>query len=203
MSDWLTYAQAAERFGLSAEAVRQLAIRHRWPRRRPNADPHGKVEVGIPSDFEIRPRPTVRHPDRRPSNGLDEHLSNDRPTPVLYGHPLIVRERERADRAEQRADEATRRADAAIALADRTLAQLADATARADAAESERREVERRVEWLEGERDQQRDRADNLHKGLAAAETSDDGPPDSRRGCGGRRRRRRRAGRGPGAAPDH
>src|SRR3954454_23726379 len=34
---WLTYAEAAERLGLTPEAVRALARRQHWPRRSPNA----------------------------------------------------------------------------------------------------------------------------------------------------------------------
>jgi hypothetical protein len=63
MTSGLTYADAGAKFGISAEVVRHLAIRHHWPRRKPNDDdPYGRVQVGIPDDFEPRPRPTVEHP---------------------------------------------------------------------------------------------------------------------------------------------
>ncbi len=63
------------------------------PRRRPNADPHGRVEVVVPADFEVRPRTTVQHPSER--------LSDTRPTSELDTlRERLDRERERADRAE-------------------------------------------------------------------------------------------------------
>ena len=106
---WLTYQAAAERLGISSEAVRQLAIRHHWPRRRPNADPHGRVEIALPDDFEARPRPTV------------EQVSDSR----LAAEVDVLRERIQAAEA---------RADAAISLSDKTLALLTEAQARADRA---------------------------------------------------------------------
>ena len=59
MSEWLTYAVAASRFGVSPEAVRQIAMRRKWPRRRPNDNPFGPVQVLIPSDAAIKPRTPV------------------------------------------------------------------------------------------------------------------------------------------------
>jgi hypothetical protein len=41
--DWYTYAQLGERLGISPAAVRQKAIRARWPRRPAN---DGKTQVG-------------------------------------------------------------------------------------------------------------------------------------------------------------
>ena len=35
MADWLTYSEVAKHLSLSAEAVRQRAIRGRWQRTRP------------------------------------------------------------------------------------------------------------------------------------------------------------------------
>jgi hypothetical protein len=69
---WMTYAEAAQRFGISSEAVRQIALRRKWPRRRPNDDPFGRVQVQIPPDEEVRPRTAVQRPDEhhieRPSD---------------------------------------------------------------------------------------------------------------------------------------
>ncbi len=59
VSEWLTYAVAASRFGVSPEAVRQIAMRRKWPRRRPNDNPFGPVQVLIPSDAAIKPRTPV------------------------------------------------------------------------------------------------------------------------------------------------
>ena len=69
---WLTYAQAGGRLGVSAEAVRAVAKRRRWPRRRSNTDPHGAVEVEVPDDARITPKPAARPvTDRSPPGRLD------------------------------------------------------------------------------------------------------------------------------------
>lgn len=114
MSDWLTYEDAAARFGISAEAVRQLAMRRKWPRRKPNDDPFGRVQVLIPDDAEIRPRTGVQH--------LSEHPLDTRSMTELDTLRVALdRERERADEAEKGRDAAITRADAAHA--DRRLAE--------------------------------------------------------------------------------
>ncbi len=43
--DWQTYREAGDQLGISAEAVRQRAIRGAWPRRRSN---EGHVLVRVP-----------------------------------------------------------------------------------------------------------------------------------------------------------
>lgn len=53
--DWLTYAEAAARFGITAEAARQLAKRRKWPRHTPNE--HGATaRILVPFDTDVRPR---------------------------------------------------------------------------------------------------------------------------------------------------
>jgi hypothetical protein len=119
---WLTYAQAAERLGLSAEAVRHRARRSGW-RTQPGND--GRTLVLVPDDemADIRPRAPVHMADRTPvrTNDHDDE---------------IARANARAERAERRADEANERAAATLVVAGRALAQLADAGARADQAEA-------------------------------------------------------------------
>jgi hypothetical protein len=53
MSDaWLTYDQAAEKLGVSRQAVRQKAIRGRWPRTRGN---DGQARVQVPEQpYRVR-----------------------------------------------------------------------------------------------------------------------------------------------------
>jgi hypothetical protein len=140
MTSWLTYADAAERFGISSEAVRQLAIRHHWPRRKPNGDLFGRVQVCVPDDFEPRPRTPVERPNERLS---DTRSSDDtEPDRADKSHEIIVLEAaitalsEARDEAVTRAQAAEQRADGAMALADRTLAHLADAQARGDRADA-------------------------------------------------------------------
>ena len=51
MPDWLTYAQAGERFGVSAEAVRLRARRLGW-RTQPCND--GRTLVLVPEDADVQ-----------------------------------------------------------------------------------------------------------------------------------------------------
>ncbi len=53
MPEWLTYAQAGERFGMSADAVRMRAHRLGW-RMQPGND--GRTLILIPDDAAIEPR---------------------------------------------------------------------------------------------------------------------------------------------------
>src|SRR3954447_10106774 len=46
---WLTYADAADRLGLTLEAIRSLARRQHWPRRSPNAV-GGQTWIVVPAD---------------------------------------------------------------------------------------------------------------------------------------------------------
>ena len=57
---WTTYAEAGTCLGVSAEAVRAIAKRRHWPRRRSNTDPHGAVEVEVPDDVAVTPKPSAR-----------------------------------------------------------------------------------------------------------------------------------------------
>ena len=59
--DWLTYREAAERLGSTAEAVRYRALRGNWPRLRGN---DGRARVQIPDDA---------HPVRTPSEPRSDH----------------------------------------------------------------------------------------------------------------------------------
>ena len=171
----------ASRFGVSAEAVRQLALRRKWPRRRPNDDPFGRVQVLIPDDAEIRPRTGVEHPSER---SLDT-----RPNGMLDApREAIERERERADRAEmaadlerERADQAEKRADTADADRRAADARADAAAARADAADADRRAAqaradaaEVRAQRAEDRTTELRDRLGTTQAELAAARESED-----------------------------
>ena len=59
MPEWLTYAQAGARFGMSADAVRMRARRLGW-RTQPGND--GRALVLVPDDIEVQPR--ERSPER-------------------------------------------------------------------------------------------------------------------------------------------
>ena len=52
--EWLTYAQAGERLGISTAAARQLSRRRGWQRRTPNAF-GARAEILVPSEALDRP----------------------------------------------------------------------------------------------------------------------------------------------------
>ena len=69
---WLTYTQAAEKLGVSRQAVRQKATRGRWPRTRGN---DGQARIQVPEQ-PYRPRTvTVPVPDDPLVGSLREHIS--------------------------------------------------------------------------------------------------------------------------------
>jgi hypothetical protein len=51
-TDWMTYAELAEKRGISKRSAMRLALRHRWPRRRGN---DGMARVGVPAGAERQP----------------------------------------------------------------------------------------------------------------------------------------------------
>jgi chromosome segregation ATPase len=171
--EWLTYAKAGERFGLSADAVRMRAHRLGW-RMQPGND--GRTLVLVPDDVAVQPR--VRSAERSP-----EHLGEGSPEQIDDAVRFAAAEsrtmlaEQRAEQAEQRADQAEKQADAADS--DRRAADArADAVAaRADAADADRRAVEARADRLDlaltGERhraDELRGRLEDLYGKLADAQ---------------------------------
>jgi hypothetical protein len=71
---WLTYTQAAEKLGVSRQAVRQKATRGRWPRTRGN---DGQARIQVPEQ-PYRPRTVTvpvsdDHPDDQLVDALREH----------------------------------------------------------------------------------------------------------------------------------
>jgi hypothetical protein len=63
-SGWLTYREAAERLGSTAEVVRYRALRGKWPRMRGN---NGRTRVQVPDE-----RLSAAHPVRTPSTRVHE-----------------------------------------------------------------------------------------------------------------------------------
>jgi chromosome segregation ATPase len=167
--DWLTYVQAGERFGMSADAVRMRAHRLGW-RTQPGND--GRTLIFVPDDAAIEPR--TRSPARS-----DEH-SPAHGAEIVRLMTLLAAADARVEKAEQRAEQAEKRAElaenrtdsadidrrAADARADRAVA----ATARADAAEGRADRAEQGREGECSRADALRDRLDVLQAQLAAAE---------------------------------
>jgi hypothetical protein len=122
VSEWLTYAQGAARFGISAEAFRQLAMRRKWQRRRSNDDPHGAALVLIPDDIDVRARTPVER--------ADEHLLDARPLEGSADIPRVMAALETTIAA------LTVRAERAEAEADRLIATVQVERGRSDRAEA-------------------------------------------------------------------
>jgi len=116
---WLTYAEAAELLGISAEAVRQKARRHKWPRRTPNT--YGSLaQVQVPLN--------AVHPAVNGANGVQSDPergtadSRDRP----YDQPdILVHFEQTLDALRQLLGIANRRADDDRARADKAEQELA------------------------------------------------------------------------------
>jgi hypothetical protein len=175
--DWLTYAQAGERFGLSSEAVRLRAKRLGW-RVQPGND--GRSLVLVPDDVTVRPRPrtpvqSADQPTVQPAGQAEEIA---RLTALLIAaNDRVDRADQRVERAEKRAEQAENRADQAITRADSADADRRAAIERVDAADAERRAaIERtdaataRAEVAETRQRWTEDRVEGLRELLAEAE---------------------------------
>jgi type I site-specific restriction endonuclease len=124
--EWLIYSGLGERLGISSEAARQKAIRHRWRRRTNN---FGKAEVLV--DLVEAREHMERFPSRKPKTEqpsddretLEDHQSDTQAFAALDAHietlkamvakaeAIAERERERADNEQSRADSERVRAD--------------------------------------------------------------------------------------------
>jgi hypothetical protein len=105
IGEWLTYAEAGKRFGISPAAARQLSRRRGWQRRTPNA--YGlAAQILVPADALIAPSDGVRTAH---DTGNGEHRTEETASALL----LAEAERKRADRAERLFDEERQRADRA------------------------------------------------------------------------------------------
>src|SRR5215212_927870 len=130
--EWFTYSELAERLNISPEAVRQKAIRHRWPRRSAN-DGKTQVRVDLQDVVAAMPQRRAKEPsDARPTPDQPpvEPASDTRTIDALESHIATLKEmvakaealagqyRERADGERQRADAERARADAERAKAE-------------------------------------------------------------------------------------
>lgn len=81
MSDtWLTYAEAAERLGVTVEAARQRAIRGRWQRMQGN---DGRARVRLPDGERTPSERTSRSPVQTPPS---DRTVAERLTGALEAH---------------------------------------------------------------------------------------------------------------------
>jgi hypothetical protein len=81
-TEWLTYKEAGERLGVSAEAARQRAIRGSWPRRLSN---EGMALVRVPEGVSSRPRRKNERPNERPTLEAVER-ADERLVAALQAH---------------------------------------------------------------------------------------------------------------------
>jgi hypothetical protein len=145
---WLTYAEFAQARGISKASAIRMVNRRGW-QRRPGND--GTARILVPTEALSPPqsqggrRGGQTAPDAREDAGEDAGDGN-----ALLAGALTALE-DALGAANARADEALKRADVAVALADRTLAQLADAGARADRAETARQSAEGLIASLEAD----------------------------------------------------
>jgi DNA primase len=83
---WMTYADLAERLGVTAEAARQRAVRGRWRRQTGN---DGKTLVLVEPDALAAKK---RTPERRPDVQPNEHPDDARTVDALQAHIATLKD---------------------------------------------------------------------------------------------------------------
>ena len=153
---WMTYAEAGERLGVSAEAVRHRVIRGHWRRQVGN---DGLARIILPDDLPApveRPLNGLSPPVRKPTmmDALREHIAtlkadNERLVNELAGE-RTARQADRDELAAARA--AADRATAELVDLARRLAAIAETQVAAESVEAEpelpRRRLGRAWGWF-------------------------------------------------------
>ena len=126
MEPWLTYKEAADKLGVSPQAVRQKAIRGRWSRTKGN---DGQARVQVPEQpYRVR-TPSGQVPDVSLVTALESHIK------TLQGENEATKEQLAEARARLAAADArlaaaeTRLEKQAAELTDRTTQHAADLVA--------------------------------------------------------------------------
>jgi hypothetical protein len=120
---WLTYEEAGQLFGLSAEAMRKRSRRLGWKVQPPN-DIQGKARVLVPDNADLHPGRPPGHPDAATSGHRPDEL--------------VMELRRRAEAAEAQVAELRDRAAKAEALAQERQDTVRHERERADRLERER-----------------------------------------------------------------
>jgi hypothetical protein len=121
--EWLTYAEAGKRLGISAAAARQLSRRRGWRRRTPNA--YGvQAQILVPEEALEKPTQGNVDGDR---TGHDERDTSATAFALLARQ--LEREQDRADRAERLLEVERQRVEAGHQRIDELQTALADARA--------------------------------------------------------------------------
>jgi hypothetical protein len=147
---WLTYAEAGQRFGVSQEAARQLARRRGWPRRTPN-EPNEPARILVPDDAYVRPRTPVNGGDR----AVDHPIPTGDDQPAEHGAQAfeiaITALATQLDRSDERARQERERADRLERKLEEMAVDLADARTAERIAAGEvaalRAEIDKRQAW--------------------------------------------------------
>jgi len=152
---WMTYSELAAIRGIGRASAFKLALRHKWRRQKNN---QGQVTILVP--------PGWSEPSQDEAHDVSRQIAAFETALAVIEAALV---------------EANKRADAAQVFAERTLAELADAHARTDAAvaraevaDGDRRAAEQRAEEL-------RERIDALQVQLAARQEVIDAAEVTRR----------------------
>lgn len=145
---WLTYAELAERLGISQEAARQKAIRGRWRRQQGN---DGKARVLLDVDTEA----ATHRPRKRP----DERTDDPRTVAAVEAHLATLREA--LARVEAAAAKAENLAEQRLAEVHRERERVAELT-------TEMLRVTSTLLSTTTERDEARHRAEALQRELEA-----------------------------------
>jgi DNA primase len=144
---WSTYSEAAEKLGVSRQAVRQKAIRGHWPRTRGN---DGQARVQLPEQpYRVRtpfvPASTTpeRGPDLQLEDALKAHIDKLK-SEFLFGNVQLKGELAhlRDELAQRDAQLVTERE-----RADRAVAELFDVTQQVAIAETQLTSERERADW--------------------------------------------------------
>jgi hypothetical protein len=143
--EWLTYAEAGKRLGISTAAAQQLSRRRKWPRRTPNA-------YGVLAEILV-PTEALKKPMKPPTDGRRMGDIGRDTSEAAFGVLVrqLEREQGRADRAEQQLDAERQRVETGRRRIDELQGALADAVAAERIAAGEaarlRERADRRREW--------------------------------------------------------
>jgi hypothetical protein len=170
---WMTYGELARARGIDRQSAVKLVRRQHWRRQPGN---NGEVRVFVPLDGMSRPATR----DMALDDAGDETRDETPPmTPDTTGFEAVLAAIEAAHASEvaalrERVDAAEVSRATTQVTADRLAAQLADATARIDQADADRRVGEGRAERAEVALGAERQRADALRDRLAEAQAAAD-----------------------------
>jgi hypothetical protein len=171
---WLTYEEAGAALGISAEAARRHAVRHRWPRHRRN-DGRALIKLPEPEAGPVRTRAPAQPQPSPPERTPERPAGQDGPGLAALSDALRQAQdaaRAAAAEAEAQRERAARAEGEALGL--REAVRVAEdgrreAEARAERADERAGEVGRLVEAARREAVQEAARAVQAEAAIAEA----------------------------------